>query len=395
MYHAPDMKPIMRNIPLIYADSFLRGFNIYAPIIVIYMAQILDSYTLAMSLFAITQVSAAVSELPSGIMSDKVGRKWTQVSAAVCGFLGVLCYAVGTEFSVFVAGAVLLGVSGALFSGNDDAILYETLKQTGRSEDFHKHKGRTGSLDQVSLGISAFAASGIIIFWGLHATVIATLVPLFLSIFVALLMAEPTVRGKIEANVFAHLKTSIKQVFKNRKLCLMTFGSAIKWGFGESQYQFAAAFYKTLVPVWTIGYFRAATNALAALGYFISDKVTKRIGDFRAVFHIGIISWVIYMAAILMANIVTPFLRTAMSVLYGIRMPAQAAIMQREFTDQQRATMGNVVAFVGSLSFAACSLFVGWIADMTSPYIAMLTACALSGLAWPFVYKALKPKSHK
>ncbi|MCL2758454.1 MAG: MFS transporter [Alphaproteobacteria bacterium] len=386
-------QPIMRNIPLIYAGTFLGGLNIYAPIIVIYMAQVLGSYALAMSLFAITQISAAALELPTGVMSDKIGRKWTGVAGAMCGFLGVLCYAVGMNFSVFVAGAILLGLSAAFISGNDDAMLYDTLKQVGAPEDFHKHKGRTGSLDQAALGISAFIASGIILIWGLHATVIATLVPLFLGIIVAILMREPSVNSRIEQNIYAHLKTSIKQVFKNRKLRLLTFGKAIAWGFGESQYQFVAAFYKTLIPVWAIGYLRAATNALAALGYFISDKVTKRIGDFKAVFYIGVIGWFVYLAAILMANIATPFIRTAMSVFYGIRMPAQDAIMQREFTDHQRATMGNVVAFFKSLSFAACSLFVGWVADVWSPYVAMITACVLSGLAWPFVYKALKPES--
>jgi MFS family permease len=384
---------VARNIPLIYTDAFLRGFNIYAAIFIIYVGQVFGSYMMAMSLFAITQISAVVSELPSGIMSDKLGRKWTQVSGAVCGFLGVLCYAAGTGFSVFAAGAILLGIADAMFSGNEDALLYDTLKQNNKSEEFQKYKGRIGSLDQTSLGISAVVSSGVVLLWGLHAAVIATAIPMFLSIIVCLFIIEPTVHKKTDTNIFAHLITSFKQVFKNKKLRLLLFGHAISWGFGETMYQFSAAFYKSLVPAWTLGYFRAATNICAAIGNFISHRITKIIGPFRTVFHLGLVSQAIFLAAILMANVWTLFIKQLNAGIWGIRLPARMAIMQAEFTDKERATMGNIVAFVGSLSFGLCSIFIGWIADIWSPYIAMITAGSLTFLSYPFIYKALKPKN--
>ncbi|MCL1785948.1 MAG: MFS transporter, partial [Alphaproteobacteria bacterium] len=221
---------VMRNIPLIYADTFLRGFIIYAPILIIYMAQVLDSYALGMSLFAITQISSAAFEVPSGIISDKIGRKWTQVAGATGAFLCTFCYAVGIGFPVFVLGAVLGGVSQALFTGNDAAILYDTLKQGGKHQDFQKYRGRAGSLDHFALAISAAVCSGIALLAGLRATVIATTIPMFLSVIVCLFMQEPKVNSKSDTNIFAHLFFAIKQVFKNKKLRLLTFGNAIIWG---------------------------------------------------------------------------------------------------------------------------------------------------------------------
>ncbi|MCL1902514.1 MAG: hypothetical protein FWG18_02700, partial [Alphaproteobacteria bacterium] len=164
------------------------------------------------------------------------------------------------------------------------------------------------------------------------------------------------------------------------------------WGFEESQYQFSAAFYTQFVPAWTLGWFRASGNILAAFGYLFSHKITQKIGIFKTVFHSIFIGWVVNIIAFAMNNIATPFINTLSGILFGVRMPAQTAVMQQEFSDHQRATMGSVVSLFGSLLFAVGSVFIGWVADVWNPYVAVLTAFALSGFGIPLTYKALKPK---
>jgi len=76
---SPDVR---RNIRLLALFNFLLDFRLYAPIMVIYFEQITHSYTLAMSVLAATMLASAALELPTGIFSDRVGRRTTIIAGA-------------------------------------------------------------------------------------------------------------------------------------------------------------------------------------------------------------------------------------------------------------------------------------------------------------------------
>jgi hypothetical protein len=46
--------------------------------------------------------------------------------------------------------------------------------------------------------------------------------------------------------------------------------------------------------------------------------------------------------------------------------------MQKEFTQKQRATMGSLNSFAGSIFFGIIAFLLGWVADSISPANALL-----------------------
>jgi MFS family permease len=52
-------------------------------------------------------------------------------------------------------------------------------------------------------------------------------------------------------------------------------------------------------------------------------------------------------------------------------------MMQHEFSDAQRSTMGSLTAFGGSLLFAVTSTLLGWLADQIGVRLALLTSTSL------------------
>jgi hypothetical protein len=61
--------------------------------------------------------------------------------------------------------------------------------------------------------------------------------------------------------------------------------------------------------------------------------------------------------------VVTPILFISGSPFFGPGIVARDHLLQKEFTDDQRATMGSVASFAASLMFSAVGLCIGFIAD--------------------------------
>ena len=94
----------------------------------IYFAKVTGSYVLGLSVFSIAMISSAVFEIPTGVFSDLIGRKYTTMLSGLCLTLMGIAYAIGLSYGWLVMGAILEGLARALNSGNNDALLYDSLK---------------------------------------------------------------------------------------------------------------------------------------------------------------------------------------------------------------------------------------------------------------------------
>lgn len=113
-----------KNIKLLSWLNFCCDFRIYSAIAVLYFAQVTGSFALALGVFSVGKIASALFELPTGVLSDLVGRRMTVVLGQASATLGIICYAIGGSFAVLAIGAILEGLAFALFSGNNSALLF-------------------------------------------------------------------------------------------------------------------------------------------------------------------------------------------------------------------------------------------------------------------------------
>lgn len=109
----------------------------------------------AILLYAIYDVGTTLLEVPSGYLSDRVGRRATLILSALAGLGGAALLSVGDSFAVFAAAQVLLGAAGAFASGTDSALLYESLADQGREGEIERHEMRAWRFSFASLAVSA------------------------------------------------------------------------------------------------------------------------------------------------------------------------------------------------------------------------------------------------
>ncbi|NDJ77877.1 MAG: MFS transporter [Chloroflexi bacterium] len=370
---------IQRNIKLLAWFNFFLDFRLYAPVAILYFADVAGSFALGMSVFSVVMLAGAMFEVPTGMFSDRFGRVRTLVIGAGAGVLAVTCYALGGSWGYgwLVIGAVGEGFARALYSGNNAALLHDTLTDMGQPDAYQEFLGKTSAMFQVALATSAIlggllaSVSFLLVMW-------LSVVPQVLTLVLGLRMIEPVTVQRAEGSVLAQMRTAFRGIVRNRKLRTISAASILDHALGESAFQFEAAFINTLWPVWALGLARTLSNGGAAISFYLSGRLIRRFGEFKLLMTGDSYSKVATTAALAVPTVASPALMASTSLFFGVKMVSMGGLMQREFSSDQRATMGSLTAFVGSLVFAAYSIMLGGMADWLGIIPALLITEGLS-----------------
>jgi len=351
-----------RNIRLLYIHNFLTDFWPQWPYLVIYFEPITHSYVLAMSVLALETLTAAFMDIPTGVFSDRLGRRVTISIGSFCAALGIGFYALAHHLMALYAGAFFFGLGQCLFSGNNNALLYETLKIEGIEDQFHHYRGKTGSMYQLALCLSALSAI-FLSHYGLRFVFIVAVIPQVLAIFISLMFHEPNIHIVDRQKSWAILKQACINLYRNPRLMLLVLGRAVNYGAGEAGFKFKGAFVNMLWPTWAVGLYRAISHAIGFIGFRFSGWAIDRFKSVY-IFVIRDIYWFFgNISAVWLNNILSPFPLVIGSFFFGPGEVASDHLMQIEFTDEQRATMGSLSSSVTSIVFSLAAVSIGGVSD--------------------------------
>lgn len=364
------------NIRLLGWHNFLTDFRLYGPFIVIYFAEVSGSWTLAMAVMSIQMVVSAALEIPTGILSDRMGRKKTLAAGSVFSAAAVATYAIAPSFALLALGGLFEGVARSLFTGNNTALLYDTAKAEGKEGEYHHLLGRTSMMFQLAMSISA-VLGGLLAFGSLRLIVALSVIPQVLAIFASLRIKEPEVHKSISENSLEHFKEAFRHLKGHSRLKWLTLAQSLGYGFGEANYTFVSVYFKTLWPLWAIGFLRGAGNGLAAASFWMSGRTIDRFGHFPILIFARFYSFIANALALALNSLVSPALIASTSIFFGTITVANDHLVQQTFTDDQRATLGSLVSFLGSLVYVPASLFIGAVADAAGPRVAILISVSI------------------
>lgn len=380
-----------RNITLITWFNFLLDFRFYAPVAIIYFTRVSGSYALGMSVFSITMLSSALLEVPTGVFSDLIGRKQTLVAGAASTVVSVICYAVGGSYAWLVVGGVLEGLARALYSGNNDALLHDTLAETHSQSDYAHHYGRTSAMFQWALAISA-AAGGILAAISFDLVMWLSVVPAVLGLAVAARVIEPNVKKQAEGNVYSQMNKAIKLFRQNYRLRMLSLSGATGYAAGESSYQFQSAFIQTVWPLWAVGIAKMLSNIGAAISFHLSGRIIKHFQALPTLLFSKLYSLILITIAYAFPTAASPLLDASTSMFHGTSTTAKSHLLQQQYSSAQRATMDSLNSLLGSLLFAIVSLCLGLFADHIGPARALLSLRLLSALSLYLLWRLFRNK---
>lgn len=109
--------------------SSLISTSLINSIRVVYMVSFFITFDQVASLKGIFSIVVAFSEIPTGIIADKVSKKISMEIGAILFAIHSLCYIIIPNYFGFVLTQILLGLSGAFISGADDGYLDDYIVQ--------------------------------------------------------------------------------------------------------------------------------------------------------------------------------------------------------------------------------------------------------------------------
>jgi MFS family permease len=368
-----------RTIRLLGWFNFCNDFRIYGPVMVVYFAHVTGSYADGVLILAIAKIASSVFEVPTGVFSDAIGRKATMLAGQLANVLCIAAYAAAPSFALLAVGAVLEGLSFSLFSGNNDAFLYDTLKDENLEGEFPEYQGRLSAMFQWALALSAAVAALVLLRFPFRTLFWLSLIPQIAGLFVGLFTVEPKRHGReIESNLFAHLGEAFAGFVRDWKLRDVSVASILGFALGEAKHMFSPAFFATLWHGWGLGVAGSLTHALAAIGFRASGAIVRRFRELPVLLWANAASIAIGITATAVPTVASPALSSASSLCFGPSVVAQSHLMQQAFTDRQRATMGSLVSLGGNLLYAVAVFALGWCADRIGPRYALLIAEVLT-----------------
>ena len=180
-----------RNIPLYYLFQFVRGFHFWLPIWFLFLqSQHGLSFTQIGLMEVLFGIATIVAEVPTGAIADRFGRR-VALGIGALGFAGATVLFATLNFPSLIVGHLLMSITRTLMSGSDDALLYDSLRQLKRADEYERHAGRASAVATASLLAATILAGPLVSVLDFRTVIIISAVGMGLAGLIALTLREP------------------------------------------------------------------------------------------------------------------------------------------------------------------------------------------------------------
>ena len=185
------MRPVEFDKNLQYAKfcayGFLKDLRFYEPFLMLFFLEKGLSFLQIGTLYAAREVFINVTEIPSGIVADTLGRRKTMVASFVAYIVSFLVFYFSRDYwSLFLAMA-LYAFGDAFRTGTHKAMIFDYLKKRNQQHLKTHYYGHTRSWSQRGAAVSALIAAGLVYWRGSYAPVfLFTIIPYVLDLLLIL-----------------------------------------------------------------------------------------------------------------------------------------------------------------------------------------------------------------
>lgn len=381
----------LRNLKLLNVLSFLFGFKLFDGVLAVYISSVTGSFTAGMSYYAIMHISAAFFEIPTGIISDMLGRKSTMISFYMARTVSILIVLFSTEIWHVVCAGILAGLMIALQSGTTTAFMYENVEMIASESDFKKYEGKRKAIGRYSATLSGFFGAVVIYFYSIEAAIAVTVVVLCICTGVSLFLTDVHVRTTQRNSAYEDLALAWKEFMSDTSLRQIGLGRLLSRSIGNAEYRFRSLFFSMLMPPWVIELIGAINNLLSAVFMQATHWIVEKVGYMRALVYADVLDRIIVTSLIVLRSTGGAFAMSAStSMTFGIREIAAEQLLQEKYTKDQRATMGSIVGMGGSIVYGVVAVSAGVLADKIGVFHTMLYLQPLLLIPTYFFYKGIK-----
>lgn len=264
---------LKRNISVSYVYNFLLQLNITSAIWVLYLSFKGMSLIEIGILEAIYHITGVLFELPTGVIADLYGKKFSVVTGRIISVISCILMITSNSFWGFALAFVLSAASMNLNSGAGEALVYDSLKSLGEEEKYKKIWGNLAFLMSLGQGMAVLLGGVLADIKFLYAYIFGTVIQIA-ALMAAYNFNEPPINKNYEEKqqdslILSQLITSVT-VLRRRKvvLYLILFSSLI----GSLQ---TTVFFYSQQYFSDMSYSKTAIAIICAISSFIEAISSK------------------------------------------------------------------------------------------------------------------------
>lgn len=322
-----------RNIPIMFAISFLQGMVFYASVAAIYRT------TYGITLFEISLIEGTnyaltiLLEMPWGILADRIGYRKSMIVCSFLYFISKVIFYKAYGFAMFLIERILLAFVFAGLTGVDSSIIY-----LSDPENSHRNFGYHSACGTIGMLLSSFIFA-FFIKDDLRMSAFATTIPYLLSFVLSLLLKEVKEENRKteRPRVFSLLKT----VFQNKRLIRLLISTAL---LTETTHLLAVflnqeKYLEIGLTLSQIGFISILMNMLDTSNA-LSKKLSDLFGRNRLAIVILSLQCIFTLCVAFSSNAFLVILSFCMiDVLYGFFMPISSSIQHESIDSDDRASL--------------------------------------------------------
>ncbi|HLB24440.1 MAG TPA: MFS transporter [Dehalococcoidia bacterium] len=353
------------NVKKSYLYRFLMELQLWLPIWVIYLRDQRG--------FSLTQINLldtpfflliVLAEVPTGAVADRFGRKTSLMLGSGFFAIAVFVFGIADNYAIILVSYVAWGLALTFQSGADSALLFDSLKQAGREDDFQRVTSRLWALRSVAALVAILIGAPIAEATSFTFVISLSAVIALCALPVAFFMHEPrhTLEAQPEA-YFQTLFTGMRDAWKTPTLrYIILFSGIVSMG-AFAPMVFEQPFLDEHgISVGNLGLWQAPVRGAGIATALLTGWFISRLGERGAFFAMPVLLGI---AGLALAGIDRSWIFMAflgMGAVAGMQNPVLARYVNLRIPSERRATMLSVQSVAASIALS-CQPVGGFIAD--------------------------------
>ena len=308
---------------------------------------------------AIYYACVVMLEVPSGYLSDFLGRRITLIASSVCALLSYLVFFLADEFVLLMIAQGLLAAHISFKSGTDSALLYESLAACDRESDIGNELARAQRWGLFATAVAAFIG-GLVGGYNLSIPYALSAMAAIFTLLISIKFIEPLKSQQSVAKPIFDQAREIAVNLKKPQLHWLFLFNIIIFVLVHVPYEYFQPYIKLLFadrsdydqsPL-VAGLLISATMLLGSIASNYPIALQRRFGTGTALFIIIVLATVIisFMAVFLHTLVLTVLVLR--SVPMALSSPIIQSVLHKNISDQIRASFLSVLSLISRLTFS-------------------------------------------
>jgi len=351
----------------------------------------------------IFHLTAFIMEIPTGIVADLWGRKFSRFLGRITFLISLGILFLSQSFFFQLIGFIITAIGYNLESGAGEALLYDSMKELSIEWQYKKIAGKNNFVDWMG-GILSFLIGG---YFAVHLGYTWVFIPsmfiCIISILVTFSMQEPslTQHEQIRLRKMGWIKAmgvqtteSLKVVKEKPKIAFLILFSELIFMFLTSLFFYLQTYWKSNGwDEFQIGMVLAGSGLLSAIAGLTGHRIEKKFGE-KGILLIAPVLLIVALWGIALTSY-APFFFIITGLIDGLLYVAIQDYLNKMIPSERRATVLSFQSMIFSLYMVIFFPVIGYFGDKFGLVYSFLGLAVIGtvmyGLYLVFTRKSFKP----